>query len=45
MLRIYFLQNWFNLSDPAVEESLYDMDMQIMREFVGIDLREEPVPD
>ena len=24
MLRIYFLQNWFNLSDPAVEESLYD---------------------
>ena len=24
MLRIYFLQQWFNLSDPAVEESLYD---------------------
>jgi len=43
MLRIYFLQNWFNLSDPAVEESLYDM--RVMREFVGIDLGEEPVPD
>jgi len=43
MLRIYFLQNWFNLSDPSVEESLYDM--RVMREFVGIDLGEESVPD
>jgi IS5 family transposase len=24
MLRMYFLQQWFNLSDPAVEEALYD---------------------
>ena len=24
MLRIYFLQQWFDLSDPAVEEALYD---------------------
>jgi hypothetical protein len=24
MLRLYFLQHWFNLSDPAVEEALYD---------------------
>src|SRR5664279_5032153 len=24
MLRIYFLQQWFNLSDPAVEEALYE---------------------
>ena len=24
MLRIYFLQQWFNLSDPAVEQALYD---------------------
>ena len=24
MLRIYFLQQWFNLSDPAAEEALYD---------------------
>ncbi len=43
MLRIYFLQQWFNLSDPAVEESLYES--VSMREFVGIDLGLEPVPD
>jgi transposase, IS5 family len=33
MLRMYFLQHWFNLSDPAVEEALYDS--QAMRRFVG----------
>src|SRR2546428_14189875 len=43
MLRIYFLQQWFNLSDPAVEETLYDSGG--MRQFVGIDLGCEPVPD
>jgi len=43
MLRIYFLQLWFNLSDPAVEEVLYDSG--VMRHFVGIDLGCEPVPD
>lgn len=43
MLRIYFLQQWFNLSDPAVEEALYDM--VSMRAFAGIDLGEAPVPD
>jgi IS5 family transposase len=43
MLRIYFLQQWFNLSDPAVEEALYDS--VAMRSFVGIDLGREPVPD
>ncbi len=43
MLRIYFLQHWFNLSDPAVEEALYDSNA--MRAFVGIDLGREPVPD
>jgi len=43
MLRIYFLQHWFNLSDPAVEEALYDS--LAMRRFVGIDLGREPVPD
>ena len=42
MLRIYFLQQWFNLSDPAVEEALYDS--VVLRQFVGIDL-DEPVPD
>ena len=43
MLRIYFLQQWFNLSDPAVEEALYDL--LAMRRFVDIDLGREPVPD
>jgi transposase, IS5 family len=43
MLRIYFLQHWFNLSDPAVEEALYDS--AAMRAFVGIDLGREPAPD
>lgn len=43
MLRIHFLQHWFNLSDPAVEEALYES--LSMREFVGIDLGHEPVPD
>jgi len=43
MLRIHFLQHWFDLSDPAVEEALYDS--QAMRRFVGIDLGREPAPD
>jgi transposase, IS5 family len=36
MLRVYFLQLWFNLSDPAVEEALYESNS--MRNFAGIDL-------
>jgi hypothetical protein len=43
MLRTYFLQQWFNLSDPAVEEALYDL--ATLRQFAGIDLGAEPVPD
>jgi IS5 family transposase len=43
MLRIYFLQQWFNLSDPGAEEALYDS--LSMRRFAGIDLGEMPVPD
>jgi len=43
MLRVHFLQHWFNLSDPAVEEALYDVSS--MRSFVGIDLGREPAPD
>jgi IS5 family transposase len=43
MLRIYFLQLWFNLSDLAVEESLYDS--AAMREFAGIDLLAEAAPE
>lgn len=43
MLRIHFVQHWFNLSDPGVEEALYDS--RALRRFVGIDLGREPVPD
>lgn len=43
MLRIYFLQHFYDLSDPAVEEALYDS--LAMRRFVGIDLGREPAPD
>lgn len=43
MLRIYFLQHWFNLSDPGAEEALYES--RSMCRFVGIDLGREPVPD
>jgi hypothetical protein len=35
LLRIFFLQQWFTLSDPAVEEAMYDSSS--MREFVGIE--------
>jgi IS5 family transposase len=43
MLRIYFMQHWFNLSDPGMEEALYDS--RVMRDFAGIDLGEEAAPD
>ncbi len=43
MLRTYFLQQWYTLSDPGVEEALYDM--HSMREFVGLDLAFNPIPD
>lgn len=43
MLRIYFLQQWFNLSDPAAEDALYDS--EAMRRFAGVELGEEPIPD
>lgn len=43
MLRIYFLQHWFNLSDPGAEEALYES--RSMCRFVGIDLGKESVPD
>ena len=43
MLRIYFMQNWFNLSDPQAEDSLYDMES--MRRFAGIELAEDTIPD
>jgi len=43
MLRTYFVQQWFNLSDPGVEEALYES--PALRRFVGIDLGAAPAPD
>jgi IS5 family transposase len=43
MLRIYFMQQWFNLSDPAMEDGLYDSES--MRRFAGVDLGDDAVPD
>jgi IS5 family transposase len=43
MLRMYFLQQWFGLADEALEDAIYDS--QAMRDFVGIDLARESVPD
>ena len=43
MLRICSLQQWFNLSDPAVEKSLSES--LAMRDFARIDLGREPTPD
>jgi transposase, IS5 family len=43
MLRIYFLQQWFNLSDPQAEDVIYDSES--MRRFARVELGDEVVPD
>lgn len=43
MLRIHFMQQWFALSDPGMEEVLHDM--PVMRTFAGIDAGEDAIPD
>ncbi|MGH3430429.1 MAG: IS5 family transposase [Mycobacteriales bacterium] len=43
MLRIYFLQQWFNLSDPGAEDAIYDSES--MRRFAGVELGEDTIPD
>jgi IS5 family transposase len=43
MLRIYCLQQWYNLSDPDAEEALYDI--QSMRAFAGLELGRDAIPD
>lgn len=43
MPRMYFLEQWYTLDDEALEDALYDS--QAMREFMGIDLSREDVPD
>ena len=41
MLRIYFMQQWYGLSDPGMEDSLYDV--ETMRRFAGVGL--DAIPD
>ena len=43
MLRIYFLQQWYQLSDPGAEEALYDI--QSMRAFAELELGRDAIPD
>ena len=43
MLRIYCLQQWYQLSDPGAEEALYDI--QSMRTFAGLELGRDAIPD
>ena len=43
MLRIHFMQQWFGYGDQAMEEALYDI--QILRNFAGLDAFEDHLPD
>src|ERR1700739_2892605 len=43
MLRVYFLQQWFNLSDPGAEDALYES--PVLRRFAGVDLGVAAAPD
>ena len=43
MLRIYFMQQWYALSDPAMEDALYEIES--MRRFAGLDLADDAMPD
>jgi IS5 family transposase len=43
MLRIYFVQQWFNLSDPQAEDAIFDSES--IRRFVGVELGDDRVPD
>ena len=43
MLRVYFLQQWFNLSDPGAEDALYES--PVLRHFAGVDLGRAAAPD
>src|ERR687889_903265 len=43
MLRVYFVQQWYGLSDEAVEDAFYDS--QALRGFAGIMLNRDPIPD
>ena len=43
MLRLYFLQQWYALSDPGLEEALYEIES--VRRFAGLELADDALPD
>ena len=43
MLRIYFMQQWYALSDPAMEDALYEIES--MRRFARLELSDDALPD
>jgi len=43
MLRIHLMQQWYSLSDPAMEDAL--IEVPTMRRFAGIDMVSERIPD
>ena len=43
MLRIHLLQQWYALSDPAMEDALYEIES--MRRFASVELNEDAIPD
>ena len=43
MLRVYFLQQWFNLSDPGAQVALYES--PVLRRSAGVELGRAPAPD
>src|SRR5690606_24064515 len=43
MLRIHFMQLWYSMSDPAMEDGLYEIES--MRAFAGLELGEDALPD
>lgn len=43
MLRIHFMQQWYTMSDPAMEDALYEIES--MRRFAGLELNEDAIPD
>jgi IS5 family transposase len=43
MLKMYLLQNWFNLSDVGIEDAIYDS--YAFRKFMGVDFMSMQAPD
>jgi hypothetical protein len=43
MLRVYFVQQWYGLSDPGREDALYEIES--IRRFVGLELEDDAIPD